>query len=240
MQPGRLAARGVRPGRAPSGPAGARPGCSPPCPASAASPGRCARGRRGRPSQAQTAVVARVPSSRSSSGRSSVSPTKSLFDSDTSTGQPVAIISGSRRVTSSEWQVFLPKSCPGSMSTLPRATPAATARSASPTRALSTSAMTSSYSIAVRPGARRRRRRRACTPARRRGRAATSASCGSQPPQASLSRSAAGLADGLADLVPPGVDADDQSGELGAHRGHERHGALDLLGRVDLVARARP
>ncbi len=35
-----------------------------------------------------------------------------------------------RRVTSSEWKVFLPKSCAGSITTLRRSTPAATARSA--------------------------------------------------------------------------------------------------------------
>ena len=55
------------------------------------------------------------PSSRSSGGRSRVSPTKSLLDSDTSTGQPVATSSPSRRVSSSECQVFLPKSCAGSI-----------------------------------------------------------------------------------------------------------------------------
>ena len=68
------------------------------------------------PCQAQTAVAASVPVSRSSTGRSRVSPTKSLLDSATSTGQPVATISSSRRVSSRECQVFLPKSCAGSIS----------------------------------------------------------------------------------------------------------------------------
>jgi hypothetical protein len=62
------------------------------------------------PSHALTAVVASVPVSRSSTGRSSVSPTKSLRDSATNTGQPVATSSSRRRVTSSEWRVFFPKS----------------------------------------------------------------------------------------------------------------------------------
>ena len=82
------------------------------------------------PASAQTAVAARVPVSRSPTGRSSVSPTKSLLDSETSTGQPVATISPSRRVSSREWKVFLPKSWAGSITTDSRATPAATARSA--------------------------------------------------------------------------------------------------------------
>ena len=80
------------------------------------------------PSQADTAVVARVPSRRSLTGWSRVSPTKSLLDRDTSTGQPVPVISGSRRVASSECRVFLPKSCPGrsgSASRGPRARPPA-------------------------------------------------------------------------------------------------------------------
>ena len=56
------------------------------------------------PIQAQTAVAASVPVRRWSVGRPPrVYPTKSLFDRETSTGQPVPIISGSRRVTSSEW-----------------------------------------------------------------------------------------------------------------------------------------
>ena len=48
-----------------------------------------------------------MPISRSPTGRASDSPTKSLFDSETSTGQPVATISASRRVTSSECQRVL-------------------------------------------------------------------------------------------------------------------------------------
>src|ERR1700729_1046448 len=60
------------------------------------------------------AVAASVPDSRWSGGISRVSPTKSLLEADSRTGQPVAVISASRRVTSSECQVFLPKSCAGS------------------------------------------------------------------------------------------------------------------------------
>src|SRR6185437_11217148 len=96
------------------------------------------------PCQAHTAVADSVPSTRCSSGRSSASPTKSLFDNETSTGQPVATSSDSRRVSSSECQVFLPKSCPGSISTRSAGTPSSTARSASPTVRASTSANTSS------------------------------------------------------------------------------------------------
>jgi hypothetical protein len=51
-------------------------------------------------------------------------PIKSLFDTDTNTGRPVA---ARRRVTSSERQVFLPKSCAGLIRILDRSTPAATA-----------------------------------------------------------------------------------------------------------------
>lgn len=62
------------------------------------------------PSHADTAVVASVPSTRSLTGLSSVSPTKSLLDSETSTGHPVSAISPSLRVASSECRVFFPKS----------------------------------------------------------------------------------------------------------------------------------
>ncbi len=101
-------------------------------------------GKNTRPSQADTAVVASVPSSRSLTGRSSVSPTKSLLDSETSTGQPVSVISPSRRVASRLCRVFLPKSCPGSISTDSRGTPSDTARSASETVTSRMSAITSS------------------------------------------------------------------------------------------------
>ena len=80
------------------------------------------------PCQAATAVAASVPYSRSSTDRSSVSPTKSLLDIATSTGQPVATSSSRRRVSSSECAVVLPKSCVGS-STMPSLrTPASSAR----------------------------------------------------------------------------------------------------------------
>ena len=62
----------------------------------------CARKTRP-PAQAHSAVVARVASRRLSLSTSSVSPRNFLFDTATSTGQPVATISSSRRVTSSEW-----------------------------------------------------------------------------------------------------------------------------------------
>ena len=59
-----------------------------------------------------------------------LSPTKSLFETATSTGQPVAARSAVCRVSSSECQVFLPKSWAGSMTIPSGRTPAATARSA--------------------------------------------------------------------------------------------------------------
>ena len=73
----------------------------------------CARNTRA-PNQAATAVAARVPDSRSSTGMFKVSPTKSLRDMLTSTGQPVTASSPMLRVSCSECQVFLPKSCVGS------------------------------------------------------------------------------------------------------------------------------
>ena len=48
---------------------------------------------------------------------------KSLLDTATSTGQPVAASSPSRRVISSECRVFLPKSWAGSMRIASRRTP---------------------------------------------------------------------------------------------------------------------
>ncbi|MCU0280148.1 MAG: hypothetical protein MUE31_14835 [Candidatus Nanopelagicales bacterium] len=62
------------------------------------------------PSHAETAVVASVPTSRSPTGLSSVSPMKSLLLRETRTGQPDCTISGIRRVHSSECRVFFPKS----------------------------------------------------------------------------------------------------------------------------------
>ena len=55
------------------------------------------------PSQAATAVTARLASRRLSLSTSRVSPRNFLFDTATNTGQPVATSSSSRRVTSSEW-----------------------------------------------------------------------------------------------------------------------------------------
>ena len=99
------------------------------------------------PASAHTAVAARVPVSRWRVGTPRVSPTKSLLESETSTGQPVSTISPSRRVTSREWKVFLPKSWAGSITIDSRATPAASARSASRVVSVITEATTSSYSI---------------------------------------------------------------------------------------------
>jgi hypothetical protein len=113
---------------------------------------------------------------------------KSLWDSETSTGQPVATISPSRLVTSSECQVFLPKSCAGSMITRDESTPWATARSASASVRSSTSAM-ASYSTRygrVRGGSPPAWLHTSPTPCS----AATPGSASSQPPQESLTRSA--------------------------------------------------
>ena len=96
------------------------------------------------PCHADSAVAARVPSSRSAGGRSSVSPMKSLRDRATSTGHPVATSSSRRRVSSSECQVFLPKSCVGSTRIPSRRTPRATAASAAVVTVATTSATTSS------------------------------------------------------------------------------------------------
>ena len=90
----------------------------------------CARNTRA-PSQAETAVAASVPSAaRRPAGRGSrrrspcwTAPPAPASRSPTS--------SPSRRVTSSECQVFLPKSCAGSIRIPSGRTPAATARSAS-------------------------------------------------------------------------------------------------------------
>lgn len=141
------------------------------------------------PSHADTAVVASVPITRSLTGLSRVSPTKSLLESETRTGQPVAVISSSRRVASRECRVFFPKSCPGSIMIPSGLTPSSTARSASPRVTRRMSAITSSY--ATRCGRVRGSAPPACvhtSPAPYR--AATSASFGSTPPHASFSTSA--------------------------------------------------
>lgn len=72
---------------------------------------------------------------------------KSLFDTATRTGQPVAASSSRRRVSSSDCSVFLPKSCVGSIRIPSGRTPASTARSASAVVVRITSATTSSYAI---------------------------------------------------------------------------------------------
>jgi hypothetical protein len=89
------------------------------------------------------ATAAMVPSARSRTPRPSDSPTKSLLDTATRTGHPVPASSSSLRVTSRECQVFLPKSCAGSIRIRSGRTPAATARSASAVQNAITSATTS-------------------------------------------------------------------------------------------------
>ena len=141
------------------------------------------------PLKAQIAVEARVPVSRSPTGRSRVSPTKSLFDNDTSTGQPVAVNSSRRRVISSECQVFLPKSWAGSMKIRSRGTPREAARSASAVVSAMASSTTSSYSM--RCGRVRGVTPPVCVQTRPAPVSATTpASARSWPPQASLTRSA--------------------------------------------------
>jgi hypothetical protein len=66
-----------------------------------------------------------------------------LFEAATSTGQPVATSSPVRLVSSSDCQVFLPKSCAGSMRIPSGLTPARTARSASLVTCPMTAAVTS-------------------------------------------------------------------------------------------------
>ena len=166
------------------------PGSSPPCRGSRASRRTlCARNTRA-PSHAETAVAASVPVSRSPTGRSSVSPTKSLLDSETSTGQPVATSSGSRRVTSRECQVFLPKSWPGSIRTEARSTPSPTARSAAADRRLDDVGHHVVVRHPVRPGPRGQPAGVRADEGRRRRPLPPRPAAGSVPPQASLSRSA--------------------------------------------------
>ena len=113
----------------------------------------CARNTRA-PSHAATAVAASVPSSRSSAGRSRVSPTKSLRDSAMSTGKPSATSASVRRTRCSECHVFLPKSCVGSTRTLAGSMPSDTAR-----RAAADTVRTTSVDHAVERVVRRRRGR---------------------------------------------------------------------------------
>ena len=80
------------------------------------------------------------------------------------------------------------------------------------------------------------RHRCGCRPVRRRARAATWASSGSYPPQASLSRSAPARQTASRDLVPPGVDADDDVGVPVPDGSDEVDGAIELLADVDVVA----
>src|SRR5699024_745260 len=103
----------------------------------------CAR-KAATPRAAAQAVAARVPGMRSPTGRSTVSPTKSLLLSAMRTGQPVATISSMRRSSSRPWKVFLPKSWVGSMKIRSSGTPARTAFSASEVVSRMTSATMSS------------------------------------------------------------------------------------------------
>ena len=167
---------------------------------------------------------------------SSVSPTKSLFDSDTSTGQPVAVISRSRLVTSSECQVFLPKSCAASMidrgrrarQPRPRAAPAA-----APARARPPSRRCRRPGTAVSAAAAGRRARR---PARRRTRPRPPRAVRPQPPQLSLIRSAPAAQAARPTSCRQVSTLITMSGIGGPDRRDETGGAPDLLGRVDLGA----
>ena len=172
---------------------------------------RGGRGRRGRRASAETAVAARVPSSRSVDRQvEGLADEVLVGQRHSSTGQPVATSSPSRRVSSSECQVFLPKSCAGSI-TIPsgrrrRRAPARRARA----RGRATSATTSREVDPVRAGPRRQAHRRASRPARRRTRRPRRRAAGSAPPQVSLSRSAPASQTAPADRCPPGVHADHQ------------------------------
>ena len=158
-----------------------------------------------------------------------------VADSATSTGQPVATSSSSRRVSSSECQVFLPKSWVGSTRTASGRTPAATARSA---RAVT---------LRSRRPSRRRRRPGAGRSAGRRppvwlhtrpapNAAATAASSGSAPAQVSLIRSAPASRTARGHLGPPGVDADHQVRITVADRRDQVPRTPHLLRDVDLGA----
>ena len=172
--------------------------------------------------------------SRSPTGRSSASPTKSLLDSETSTGQPVATSSSRRRVRSSESWVVLPKSWAGSITMLSRATPAASARSAYAVVSAIALATTSAYSI-------RCGRVRGATPpvwvqmmrdVVLRGHV-DQGRVGAAP--GVVEHVGAGLADSPADLGTPGVDADHHVGVGAAHPLDEAHRAPHLLLDVDLL-----
>ncbi|CPU65273.1 Uncharacterised protein [Mycobacteroides abscessus] len=92
-----------------------------------------------------------MPSSRSSAGRSSVSPTKSLRDKAMRSGKPRPASTSVRRSRCSECHVFLPKSWVGSTSTDARGTPHDTARSAAARSVVTTSCTTPSRGSAA-PG----------------------------------------------------------------------------------------
>ena len=173
---------------------------------------------------------------------SSVSPRKSLWDSATSTGQPVATSSSSRRVTSSECRVFLPKSWAGSM----RIPSAPHARRHRPLGQPGHGRDHVGHHVVVRDPVRAGARRQpagvgADQPgAVRRGHLAPAP--GRRPPQASLSRSAPSAGDRPAHLGAPGVDADHQRrGWRRPHGRDERRGPAQSPPRpaTDL-ARARP
>ena len=198
----------------------------------------CARNTRA-PSQALTAVAASVPVSRSSSGTSRVSPTKSLFDSATSTGQPVATSSSSRRVASSECRVFLPKSWPGVDQHALAVHPGGDGGLGERRRPLHDVGDDVVVGDPVRTGARRQ-----------------AAGVGADDPGPRLGghrrqlrvHAAPGVVDDVraggqrlaGDRGPPGVDRDRQRRVRGADRGDQVDGAADLLGGVDVLARARP
>ena len=182
------------------------------------------------------ADAARVPVSRSPTGRSRDSPTKSLLDSETSTGHPVATSSSRRRVRSRESCVVLPKSWAGSITMLSLATPAASARSAYAVVSATALATTSAYSI-------RCGRVRGVTPPvwvhtmPTSYAAATSTSPGSAPPQASLIRSAPASQTARATGARQVSTLTTTSGWAARTRSTKRNRAPHLLVDVDLLAR---
>ena len=210
----------------------------PPCRAPGGSRAPGGRGTPGRPARPTTAVAASVPSSRWSTGRSRVSPTKSLLDSATSTGQPVAdqlvepagelqrvpgvLAEVVRRVDEDAVRGVRPAPPPGRRGAVTVAT---------------TSATTSAK--AARCGRVRGRRPPACeqtSPAP--VAAATSASPGSAPAQVSLIRSAPAATASVATSARQVSIEMTTSGKRRPDRGDGGDRAADLLGGVDVVARA--
>ena len=196
----------------------------------------CARKIRA-PSHAPTAVTASVPASRSSTGAPSVSPTKSLRDADSRTGQPVAVSSPSRLVSSRECQVFLPKSCAGSMTIRAGSTPPARPLG-EPEHAVGHVRHDVGEDRPERPGARRQGTDVRADEARAELRGHVRDLRIPAAPGV-VEQVGARLADRPGRLVPPGVHADHQVRVGGADRRDERDRAADLLGDRHLGTRLR-